>query len=470
MARSMPSIPPSEALALRRVIAASGTRAAPFFSPVAVARWLSQGRPAATIAQASEVEQFRFLGWYCFQQPKHDLRWSEIQDIEDTVAALAGAALAPTSVPILPLTALMLVTAIVAEDQPVKLEGTRTCDALLSWYADDLLRWFCLQGVTEFGLIRLLTREQVMTLRQPAKTPVEGAKACIAATWLRTMRPDVRDAFPLDEPENGRQLDEWFLQYGLWEHGLTHLLLPDELDRIRAELATPEPAGLPAFLMADMAKIDSGDASLARRATLLPSRNPMWSLLLGPRCAAAAVFPERSDPPSAERPTTRGSQMDTRLAVSRYRVTAGRRAYFVDGAGATALLVTGSWNRPEPSHTWTKRHFATIGFTLDSSAPDAPLSQTHMGLELELHYDETSVQRFGTTLTLTLDGAVVTQMPLPSVQQTGGYFTVRTILPYRPGVRVLGVGLDRLFSPSEFGSHDTRTLGIAVRSMLVRWC
>lgn len=467
LAQWIPEVDAADALATCRMIAASGTRAAPFFTPLATARWLSRGWSASAIAKANEAEQFRFLGWYCFSQPKNLMRWADIQDIEAILGALTNSVIGPTSVKELPLTALMLVACFASEDQPINLDGVRTCDPLITWYADELLRWFCLQGVLQLGLTSRLTKEQKARMRQPVQTGDDGVWTCLAAAWLRALRSDVSEAFALKTPESGQRLESWFLQYGLWEHDLTYLLTPDELGLIRQELTKPDVSNLPEFLKGVIKGVEQVTSSVTQRAAALHRRRGFWPELLGPQGAEAIVFPNRAKS-GATPPRPATGRPEGYLSASRYRIANGQRVHFVTGSSAVSLLLSGGWNLPEHFHTWSSKPISSIGFALDPGAVALPAAASHIEIELEFHYEQASSQQFDTCMTLTLDGMVFEHIELQTVQTPEHYSTVKATLPYRPGVHVLGIGLDRVFSPSEFGSHDTRMLGVAVRSLLVR--
>ena len=161
--------------------------------------------------------------------------------------------------------------------------------------------------------------------------------------------------------------------------------------------------------------------------------------------------------PKTPKPTTRaGIGLDPALAET-YRITLGTAQYLGMGRAANALLMAEEWGIDE-GVAWALAPVASLAFALDGKAAPASLGFTIAPYA--------AAETLGQTLSVFLNGIDVLTVPVFDLLTRDA--TIAHGLPFVAGLNLLQFAVDLPLVPSiQFGTHDTRSLGVAVRRVWV---
>lgn len=425
-----------------RLVAESKSAVGQFMEDAIVARWILTG-PASDQTFSDLSTQLSALYYSAFMCSQVRRTTAEMDTCNSVAARALVAEIWPTSYSDLPITAFMLcvIGAHYAEMPDFQNPSKR----------DRICAEFFLRLVPKYGLERYVTSAQRNALCRSASGAWEG-KVSLLQSWLLETDDNLRNRFtPLDAPALAAFLT-WFGDVGLWEMGLDFCLREEDLRACQMTLA-PTTGGsdlvIPAYFSAKGLLPD--DMGLAETETWL--HEMVWIRRYDAdfpwRVFAPSIFAYVSNgqPPEPYEPRA-SANFVCGLGVRQLRP--GDLLVFCDGGNGLRHLIGRGWSWPETAHVWSVAQTALLAINLDA-ADDGPLD-----LVLEFHAQpdaRVTVVWNGRIVDLVRPkpgGDTVLTCSLGQHHQTGG------------ASNILSLCIDRLFSPSESGGSDNRTLGLAL--------
>jgi uncharacterized protein DUF4214 len=427
-----------------RLIADSNSVIGPFLEDAIVARWMLTGS-ATDKALHNLSRQLSAVFYSAFTCSQVRRTAAEMDTCNGVAARALVTAIWSTSYIDLPITAFMLCVINAHYDDMPDLHDSTVRDRICAE--------FFLRLVPEYGLERLVTPEQRKGLARTAAGDLDGRLSQLQH-WVLEAEDRIRNRFA---PLNDSALTafrEWFRDVGVWEMKLTFCLPEEDFGASQMTIASSTgrrdlELEIPGYFFAHGLLADD----LRPAETWL--HEMVWTRRYSGdfpwRIFAPSIFAYVSNrqPPEPYEAKPSNSKVH-KLGCRQLRP--GDLLVFCDAGNGPRHLIGQGWDKPEDTHVWTVAHTALLAITLDPSddgpldlfldfqvgtQPDARVSVVWNGHIVELVRTKPNV-------------ATVLTCSLGRLHRTGG------------ASNILSLCIDRLFRPSDGGSLDTRTLGLAL--------